>query len=74
MMKLKALALRGAGGFAAVAASGLAFAQDAGATAIDTTAVTGAITDAATAVGVIGSAVLVVIVGIAAYKWLRRAI
>lgn len=35
-----------------------------------TTAITGAGTDAA----VIGGAVLVVIVGIAAFKWLRRAL
>lgn len=57
-----------------VLASGLAFAQDAGAAAIDTTAVTSAITDAGAAVAVVGAAVLVVIVGIAVYKWIRRAI
>lgn len=39
---------------------------------IDTTAVTGAITEAGAAVGVVGAAVLVLMVGIAVYKWLKR--
>ncbi len=43
------------------------------ATAPDMTAVTGAIGDAATAGGVVGAAVLVMIVGIKLYKWIRRA-
>ena len=41
---------------------------------MDTTAVTTAITDAATAAGVVGAAVLVLLVGIKAYKWVRRAL
>lgn len=40
--------------------------------AIDTTAVTTAITDAGAAVAVVGAAVLVLTVGIAVYKWLKR--
>lgn len=36
-------------------------------------AVTTAITTAGTDAGVIGAAVLVVLVGIAAFKWMRRA-
>lgn len=39
---------------------------------IDTSAVTTAISDAGTAVGVVGAAVLVLTVGIAVYKWLKR--
>jgi len=42
--------------------------------AMDTATVTTAITEAATAVGVIGAAVLVVVVGIKAYKWVARAL
>jgi len=42
--------------------------------AVDTTAVTDAVADAKTAVGVIGGAVLGVIVIVAMYKWLRRPI
>jgi len=42
--------------------------------AIDTTAVTTAITDAGAAVAVVGAAVLVLTVGIAVYKWLKRPI
>ena len=42
--------------------------------AIDTTAVTGAITEAGAAVAVVGAAVLVLSVGIAVYKWLKRPI
>ena len=41
---------------------------------IDVTGVTSALTDAGTAVGTVGVAVLVVIVGVAAYKFIRRAL
>ncbi|ADQ27589.1 hypothetical protein HI806_10370 [Ralstonia solanacearum] len=60
----------------AVVAAGVGGAVAAGAAnaAIDLTAVTTAIGDAGTAVGTIGSAVLVVIVGIAVYMWVRRPI
>lgn len=42
--------------------------------AIDTAGVTTALTDAGTAAGVVGAASLVVIVGIKAYKMIRRAL
>jgi hypothetical protein len=42
--------------------------------AIDVSAVTAATTDAGTAVATIGGAVLVVYVGIKAYKWIRGAL
>jgi hypothetical protein len=42
--------------------------------AIDTTAVTAALTDAGTAAGVVGAASLVVIVGIKAFKMIRQAL
>lgn len=41
--------------------------------AITTTAIETAITDAGTAAGVIGLAVVVMLVGIKVYKWIRRA-
>lgn len=41
--------------------------------AIDVTAVTGAIGDAGTAAATVGAAVLVMIVGIKVYKWIRGA-
>lgn len=41
---------------------------------IDTTGVTSALTDAGTAVGVVGAAVLVVYVGIKAYKMIKSAL
>jgi len=40
---------------------------------IDTTAVTDAITAVSTAASTIGSSVLVMLVGIKAYRWVRRA-
>ena len=40
---------------------------------IDTTAITTAITDVATAAAVVGAAVVVMHFGIKAYKWLRSA-
>ena len=42
--------------------------------AIDTSGVTSALTDAASAVGVVGAAVLVVYVGIKAYKMIKGAL
>lgn len=55
--------------------SGLALASIAGASqaAVDVTAVTTAIGDAGTAAAVVGAAVLVMIVGIKVYKWIRGA-
>lgn len=41
--------------------------------AVDTTAITGAIADAATAGAAVGGAVLVMIVGIKVFKWIRGA-
>jgi len=41
---------------------------------MDTTDIVSAITDAGSAAGTIGLAVLVMLVGIAAYKWVRRAL
>lgn len=40
---------------------------------MDTTAIVQAVTDAGTAAGVIGAAILAMLVGIKAYKWVRRA-
>lgn len=42
--------------------------------AMDTTSVTSALTDAGTAGGVIGAAVLVLVVGIKSYKYVRMAL
>lgn len=55
--------------------SGAVLAAAAGASqaAVDVTAVTGAISEAATAAGLIGAGVLVMIVGIKVYKWVRGA-
>jgi hypothetical protein len=41
---------------------------------VDTTDIEAAITDAATAGAVVGAAVVVMIVGIKVFKWLRRAL
>lgn len=57
---------------AAVAAVGLTAAGSASA-AIDTAAVTSALTDAGTAAATVGAAVLVVLVGIKAFKYIRSA-
>lgn len=61
--------------FAAVAAVGSALALSAGsaAAAPDVTAVVTAIEGAAAPIGLIGGAVLIVLVGIKVYKWVRRA-
>ena len=58
----------GVGGLSALAFAGASSA------AIDVTSVTTALTDAGTAVATVGAAVLVVIVGVAAYKYIRRAL
>jgi hypothetical protein len=57
---------------ASFAASALALAGSASA-AISTTEVTGALTEAGTAAGVVGAAVLVVVVGIKAFKYIKQA-
>ena len=44
-----------------------------GGTAVDVSAVVGAIEAAATPIGAIGAAVLIVLVAIKVYKWVRRA-
>lgn len=41
--------------------------------AVDVTAITGAISDAGTAAATVGAAVLVMVVGIKVYKWIRGA-
>jgi len=51
----------------------LVFVQSAQATLV-TTDITAAITDASTAIGVVGLAVLVMIVGAKVFKWVRRAL
>jgi hypothetical protein len=63
--KLGALALIGS---TAVLAAG-----SASAAAIDVTAVTAAISDTLTPVGLIGAGVLLVLVAVKTYKWIRRA-
>jgi hypothetical protein len=57
------------------ALSGLMVAQGAfaQATPIDVTAVTAQIASATTPIGLIGGGVLLVVVAIATYKWVRRA-
>lgn len=55
------------------AAAGLGFVSMASQAATDTTAITGAITDAATACGVVGAAVLVLHYGVKVYKWIKTA-
>lgn len=57
---------------AAVGTAGLAFAGSARA-AIETTAITTALTEAGAAAAVVGAAVLVVVVGIKAFKYIRSA-
>jgi hypothetical protein len=42
--------------------------------AVDITSVSAGVTDATTAVGTIGLAVLGIFIGIKAYKWVRRAL
>jgi hypothetical protein len=59
--------------FAAVGTAALAVAGQASAAAPDVTAVTTAIADTLTPIGAIGAGVLLVVVGIKTYKWVRRA-
>lgn len=78
-MKLRDLtanAVRSCNSPAAKMAAGLSALAFAGSSmaAIDVTSVTTALTDAGTAVATVGAAVLVVIVGVAAYKYIRRAL
>ncbi|WP_406625082.1 major capsid protein [Acidovorax sp. SDU_ACID1] len=59
---------------AAAAACALALATNAAHAAIDVTAVVSEIGDTVAPIGLIGAAVLLVVVAIAAFKWVRRAI
>ena len=56
-----------------VAAAGLGFTAFASQAAVDVTSVTTAIGDAGTAAATVGAAVLVMVVGIKVYKWIRGA-
>ena len=58
--------------FLAVSAVG-AMAAGSAQAAIDTTGITAALTDAGTAAGVVGAAVLIVYVGIKAFKLIKNA-
>jgi hypothetical protein len=58
----------------ALIAAGSALATAANAAAIDVTAVTTEIAAQATPIAAIGAAVLLLIVGIMAFKWVRRAL
>lgn len=57
-------------GVAALTAAGSSFAAGGG---IDTASITAKLTEAGTAAGVVGAAVLVVLVGIKAFKYIRSA-
>lgn len=59
---------------AAAAASALALVNVPAHAAIDVTAVVAEIGDTVAPIGLIGAAVLLVVVAIAAFKWVRRAI
>lgn len=59
--------------YAAVGMAALGVASQANAAAVDVTAVTTALTDAITPIGLIGAAVLTVLVAVKTYKWIRRA-
>lgn len=59
-------------GVALAVASGASFAQSS--SSIDTSGVVATVTEGGTAGGVIGAAVLTMLVGIAAYKWIRKAL
>lgn len=61
--------------FATVAAaSALALAATGAQAAIDVTAIVSEIDDTVAPIGLIGAAVLLVVVAVAAFKWVRRAI
>ena len=55
-------------------AAGLSLTAAMAQAAVDTTAITTGVTDAATAVGVIGAAVVLVVLGIKTYKWVNRSL
>ena len=55
-------------------AAGLSLTAAMAQAAVDTTAITTGVTDAATAVGVIGAAVVLVVLGIKTYKWVTRSL
>lgn len=55
------------------AAAGLGFSAFASQAAIDVAPITTAIGDAGTAAATVGAAVLVMVVGIKVYKWIRGA-
>jgi hypothetical protein len=57
----------------AVAGFALATITGSASAAISTTEITAALTDAGTAAGVVGAAVLVVVVGIKAFKYIKQA-
>lgn len=57
----------------AVVGAGLAAVAGSASAAIDTAGVTSALTDAGTAAGAVGAAVLIVIVGIKAFKYIKSA-
>ena len=59
---------------AGVAAGGMALAANATSSAVDVTSVVTSIGDQATSVAAIGGAVLLLFVGIKAFKWVRRAL
>lgn len=58
---------------AAIAAAGLGTVAASSQAAIDTAGITSALTDAGTAAGVVGAAVLIVYVGIKAFKLIKGA-
>jgi len=57
-----------------LALPGLLLASGLAQAVVDTTDIEAAITDAGTAGAVVGAAVVVMIVGIKVFKWLRRAL
>lgn len=68
-------ALKGAAfavGMAVIGSTALV-AQPSSAAAVDVSAVTSAISDTITPIGLIGSGVLLVFVAVKTYKWIRRA-
>lgn len=66
-MKNRNLVVRGSAVISGLLAAGLSQA------AVDVTSVTSAIGDAGTAAATVGAAVLVMVVGIKVYKWIRGA-
>lgn len=59
---------------AQLVAGGLSLSAAMAQAAIDTTGVTTAITDASAAIAIVGTAVLVAMIGIKVYKWITRAL